>query len=192
MVQANKWDTAPMVTGGFARQSFVNDNGATTNFMSDGAMVYNAAGAISNLPQKFTISEGGVAEMRQSAAEYHNQANQLRNSLSETWGAGSRSSNAFTSGTRNSFGTEGSSGTESGSNTTSYDRRGTSTTDGNSQSRQITTGVRGSDGAREVYSSNETMNASLSGGLEPLAGVVAEAPATAPVARGRSSERAPI
>lgn len=165
MVQGNKWDTAPMVTGGFARQSFINDDGSQTNYMSNGAMVYNTTGSISNLPQRFSISEGGVAEMRKSAAEYHNQANQLRNSLSESWGAGSRSSNAFTSGTRNSFGTEGSSGTESGSNTTNYDRRGTSTTDGNSQSRQITTGVRGSEGARDVYSSNETMNASLSGGL---------------------------
>jgi hypothetical protein len=61
MVQANKWDTAPMVTGGFARQSFFNDDGSQTNYMANGAMVYNSTGAISNLPQKFTISEGGVA-----------------------------------------------------------------------------------------------------------------------------------
>jgi conjugal transfer mating pair stabilization protein TraG len=165
MVQANKWDTAPQITGGFARQSFINDDGSSTGFMSNGAMVYNSTGAISNLPQKFSISEGAVGEMRQSAAEYHNQANQLRNSLTESWGAGSRSSNAFTSGTRNSFGTEGSSGTESGSNTTDYDRRGQSTTDGNSQSRQITTGVRGSEGSRDVYTSNETSSASMSAGV---------------------------
>lgn len=165
MVQANKWDTAPMVTGGFARQSFINDDGSQTNYMSNGAMVYNTTGSISNLPQRFSISRGGVAEMRQSAAEYHNQANQLRNSLSESWGAGSRSSNAFTSGTRNSFGTEGSSGTENGSSTIVYDRHGTSTGSGSSQSRQITTGLRGTEGARDAYSSAQVHNSSLRVGL---------------------------
>ena len=74
MVQSNKWDTAPVFKAGYARSSFVNDDGSTTTSMSSGAIVYNTGGSISNLPMKFSTTSGGVAEMRESASEYHSQA----------------------------------------------------------------------------------------------------------------------
>ncbi|WP_298808021.1 conjugal transfer protein TraG N-terminal domain-containing protein [uncultured Sphingomonas sp.] len=165
MVQANKWDTAPQITGGFARQSFINDDGSSTGFMANGAMVYNTTGSISNLPQKFSVTEGAVSEMRQSAAAYHNQADQLRNSVGETWGAGHRNSHSHSSGTRAAFGGEGSSGTGAGSAVMQYDRNGTVVNNGTDQSRRIGQGVRSSEGQADNYAAVESSRWNLEGGL---------------------------
>ena len=172
MVQSNKWDTAPVFNGGYARSSFVNDDGSTTSSMSSGAIVFNTSGSISNLPMKFSTTSGGVAEMRESASEYHSQANQLRNSVAESWAAGHRNSNTLSSGSRSSGGSEGSSGTDHGSTTTIYDRNGRATSDRNDQSRTISDNTRSSESSRDVYtaSTNTAMNLSGSVSSGPRSG----------------------
>ena len=172
MVQSNKWDTAPVFNSGFARSSFINDDGSTTSSMSSGATVFNTSGSISNLPMKFSTTSGGVAEMRESASEYHSQANQLRNSVGESWAAGHRNSNTLSSGSRSSGGSEGSSGTDHGSTTTIYDRNGRATSDRNDQSRTISDNTRSSESSRDVYtaSTNTAMNLSGSVSSGPRSG----------------------
>ena len=165
MVQSNKWDTAPVFNSGFARSSFINDDGSTTSSMSSGATVFNTSGSISNLPMKFSTTSGGVAEMRESAFEYHSQANQLRNSVGESWAAGHRNSNAFTSGSRSSGGSEGSSGSDHGSMTTIYDRNGRATSDRNDQSRTISDNTRSSESSRDVYTANTNTAMNVSGSV---------------------------
>ena len=170
MIQSNKWDTAPVFNSGFARSSFVNDDGSTTSSMASGATVFNTSGSISNLPMKFSTTSGGVAEMRNSASEYHSQANQLRNTIGESWAAGHRNSNAFSSGSRSSGGSEGSSGSDHGSMTTIYDRNGRSTNDRTEESRSISDNLRGSESSRNLFTANVNTSLATNGSIGKSSG----------------------
>ena len=165
MVQSNKWDTAPVFNSGFARSSFINDDGSTTSSMSSGATVFNTSGSISNLPMKFSTTSGGVAEMRESAASFHSQANQLRNSIGESWTAGHRNSDAISSGVRSSHGGEGSSGSDSGSSTRDYARDGLTKNDGHSNNRQIAQSTTSAESQQDQYTAFKNGRVGASGRL---------------------------
>ncbi len=164
-LQANKWDTTPTFGSGFANDNFRNADGTATGFVSSGATVFNSTGGMSVLPFKPNVTRGQVAEMRESASESWMEAQQLRNSAQEAWAAGDRLNHAVQSGFRSSNGFQSSAGVEQGSSTTLYDRRGTSATDGSSQSRDIGQSVSRSESARDQYVARESANAGGTAGV---------------------------
>ena len=167
-LQANKWDTTPSFGSGFANDNFRNADGTATGYMSSGATVFSSTGGMSVLPFKPTVTQGQIAEMRESASGSWSQARQLRNSAQEAWAAGDRLSHAVASGFRTDAGSSTSTGSSSGSSTNTFDRRGRSQSDSSSQSRDIGQTLSRSDSARDQYSAREAAtlggNAAIAGG----------------------------
>ena len=164
-VQRDQWNTAPNFTSGFGYATYVNDNGTTSAWTADGTRVENVARGISAYGFKPTVSEGFVGELRKSASDYHNRANQLREAASESWRQGERMSHGTSSGTRSGAGSETSSGSQQGTSISEYDRRTRSEGSQNSHSRTISDTTSASEGARDNYASGTATNWSLSGTL---------------------------
>jgi conjugal transfer mating pair stabilization protein TraG len=110
VVQRDQWNTAPAYTGGFGRQTFVNDNGTQSAQTADGSVVYDNRPGMSSLGFTPTVSRSTMAEVSQAAAELETRRTSLTNSRSERVAALERAGFSSSNGFRSSSGSEASSG----------------------------------------------------------------------------------
>jgi conjugal transfer mating pair stabilization protein TraG len=110
VVQRDQWNTAPAYTGGFGRQTFVNDNGTHMSQTADGSVVYDNRPGMSSLGFTPTVSRSTMAEVSQAAAELETRRTSLTNSRSERVAALERAGFSSSNGFRASSGSEASTG----------------------------------------------------------------------------------
>jgi len=110
VVQRDQWNTAPAYTGGFGRQTFVNDNGTQSAQTADGSVVYDNRSGMSSLGFTPSVSRSTMAEISQAAAELETRRTSLTNSRSERVAALERAGFSSSNGFRTSSGSEASSG----------------------------------------------------------------------------------
>jgi conjugal transfer mating pair stabilization protein TraG len=110
VVQRDQWNTAPAFAGGFARSSFVNDNGTGYAVTADGTVIYDNRSGMSSLGFSAATSHSTMAEVSQAAAELEARRTQLTNSRSERVAALERMGFSEADGFRSAHGSEASSG----------------------------------------------------------------------------------
>lgn len=154
MRQADQWTTAPSYMGGAPSVGWRQDNGATISGFGNGQDVFDTGAAISRLGFSPTLTSGFVAERRELASWAHRQAEAYENAAAEVLTATHANRTAFGTSTERSSGWETGRGWQTQSGTEQFDRKSTTSSDGNSEKSTI--------GQRQGITQNHDRQAQIS------------------------------
>lgn len=137
MRQADQWSTAPSYMGGAPSVGWRQDNGATIGGFGNGQDVLDTGAAISRLAFTPTTTSGGVAEQREAAGFTDRLSKAVENSVSQSLTASHTDRSAFATSTERSAGWDSGSGWEMRSGTDQFDKKSTTSSEGNIESSTI-------------------------------------------------------
>ena len=83
----SQWTDAPSYFSGAATSGFRHANGTVSNYNADGSQTVNQAPGISSFESKPTLSAGTVGEIRRGVSQFESQAEQRRESASQSTSA---------------------------------------------------------------------------------------------------------
>jgi conjugal transfer mating pair stabilization protein TraG len=165
VVQRDQWNTAPAYTGGFGRQTFVNDNGTQSAQTADGSVVYDSRPGISSLGFTPSVSRSTMAEVSKAASELETRRTSLTNSRSERVAALERAGFSSSNGFRTSSGSEASSGHGNTASRGESHSKSQGSGDQTGSGRDIAQGTESSRGAQDQYKSGNGTNWSVGGSV---------------------------
>ncbi len=168
VVQRDQWNTAPAYTGGFGRQTFVNDNGTQSAQTADGSVVYDNRPGMSSLGFTASANHSFMAEKAIAAAELETRRTSLANSRNERVAALERAGFSSSNGFRSSSGSEASSGHGSTASQGESYSKSQGASDQTGISRDIGQGTESSRGAQDQYKAGTGTNwsAGASAGIQ--------------------------
>lgn len=137
MRQADQWTTAPSYMGGAPSIGWRQDNGATVSGFGNGQEVFDTGAAISRLGFSPTLTSGSVAEQREASGFTDRLSNAIENSVSQTLTANHTNRSTFGTSTERSAGWDSGSGWETRSGTDQFDKKSTTSSEGNIESSTI-------------------------------------------------------
>ena len=83
----NQWSDAPSHNSGFASSSFVQANGAISQFNADGTVTQNQARSVSSLESKPSLTQGTIGELRRGVSSFESQSSQQREMATQSTSA---------------------------------------------------------------------------------------------------------
>lgn len=137
MRQADQWTTAPSYMGGAPSVGWRQDNGATVSGFGNGQEVFDTGAAISRLGFTATMTSGSVAEQREASGLTDRLSRAVENSASQTLTANHTNRSTFGTSTERSAGWDSVSGWETRSGTDQFDKKSTTSSEGNKESSAI-------------------------------------------------------
>lgn len=170
VVQRDQWNTAPAYTGGFGRQTFVNDNGTQFGQTADGTTVYDNRPGMSSLGFTPSVSRSTMAEVSQAASELETRRTSLTNSRSERVAALERAGFSSSNGFRSSSGSEASTGHGSTASQGESFSKSQGASDQTGSNREIAQGTDSSRSSQDQYKSGTGTSWGASASLAPPAG----------------------
>lgn len=137
MRQADQWTTAPSYMGGAPSVGWRQDNGATVSGFGNGQEVFDTGAAISRLGFTATMTSGSVAEQREVSGFTDRLSRAVENSVSQSLSASHTNRSTFGTSTERSAGWDSGSGWETRSGTDQFDKKSTTSSEGNIESSTI-------------------------------------------------------